>query len=596
MENADRIQEELQKYRSPGQELTIILVRFLAVFLFIFMLSAAFVFYKSHFIKQAYKAVEKVNAVAKVIPIPTREKYAFLLLGTDMLIDVNRTDSMILFMLSVPDCRIDIISLPRDCKIEIPGHGAQKMNSVYTFEYVKTKSDIASIKKVVSRVEELSGLKIDYYIKVDLKGFEKIIDLFGGVEIDVEKNMTYDDSKQDLHIRLKKGLQVLNGKLGLQYCRFRHDRLGDIGRMQRQQKFLKALVNRAKEGKTLMRLPEIISGSLSFVTTNIDLSLLVALLGAIPEPSKIQMFSHSMPGDFSENEPICYFLPELDKFKKLVKDITSGDIIKIEAEKALLEANKAAAKLEAETKKETGNKKGGDVKPAVETKKDAETKKETVIPETFENKQTAAPAKEPETKRAGPAGQPDIRQPDAKQPEVKQAAKPVNEPETKQTSANAKEKDIRKPAAKKEAGTKKPVVKGKEAVKDKTKKTEGTKTAKSDAQKAPDKKAASKKTPAAKPAAKESVVITVGASEAGAKPQVEEEKAEKEMPAVEIENEPAAVEIEKEPAAAGPLKGIPVEAEPATDASGPEKESVTGKQENEPAAVEVEKVTEPKNN
>ena len=71
MENADRIQEELQKYRSPGQEFTIILFRFLIVFLFILMLSAAFVFYKSHFIKQAYKAVEKVNSVAKVIPIPT---------------------------------------------------------------------------------------------------------------------------------------------------------------------------------------------------------------------------------------------------------------------------------------------------------------------------------------------------------------------------------------------------------------------------------------------------------------------------------------------------------------------------------------------
>ncbi|HNY10945.1 MAG TPA: LCP family protein, partial [Candidatus Wallbacteria bacterium] len=387
MENADRIQEELQKYRSPGQEITIILFRFLLVFLFIFMLSAAFVFYKSHFIKQAYKAVEKVNSVAKVIPIPTKEKYVFLLLGTDMLIDVNRTDSMILVMLSVPDNRIDIISLPRDCKIEIPGHGAQKMNSIYTFEYVKTKSDISSIKKVVSRIEEMSDIKVDYYVKVDLSGFEKIINLFGGVEVDVEKNMNYDDSKQDLHIRLKKGLQILDGKHSLQYCRFRHDRLGDIGRMQRQQKFLKALVNRMKEGRTLVRLPEIISGSLSFVTTNVDLPLLVALLGAIPEPSKLQACSHSMPGDFTENEPVCYFLPNLEKYKKLMKDITSGDIVKIEAEKARLEADKAAAKPEIE------NKKGVEAQKAPETKKTADPVKEAEI------KKSAA-KKDLETKKA----------------------------------------------------------------------------------------------------------------------------------------------------------------------------------------------------
>ncbi len=606
MENTDRIQEELQKYRSPGQELTIILIRFLAVFLIIFLLAAAFVFYKSHFIKQAYKAVEKVNAVAKVIPIPTKEKYVFLLLGTDMLIDVNRTDSMILVMLSVPDCRIDIISLPRDAKVEIPGHGSQKMNSVYTFEFVKTKSDIASIKKVVSRIEEMSALKIDYYVKVDLKGFEKIIDLFGGVEVDVEKNMTYDDNKQDLHIRLKKGLQVLNGKLGLQYCRFRHDRLGDIGRMQRQQKFLKALVNRAKEGKTLMRLPEIISGSLSFVTTNVDLSLLVALLGAIPEPSKLQIFSHSMPGDFSENEPVCYFLPEIDKYKKLVKDIASGDIVKIEAEKALQEANKAAARLEAENNKKGAlNKKNAETRPPAETQKEHEIKKENdikkdaEIPKTVENKQTGPPVKEPEAKQATPAkdaGSGQAVKP-VKEPDAKQAVKPSKGPEPKPAAVNVKDAPVKKQAVKKEVENKKPVVKGKETAKDKSKKTEGTKAAKSDAPKAADKKAASKKTPAGKNTAAESVVITVGTSEVGAKPAVEEEKAEKEMPSVEIENEPAAVE---EPIKAAPVEvkaeTEAVESEKATEPVKTEKETVAVKPEDEPAAVEVEKVTEPKNN
>lgn len=336
------------KYRSTAQELTLIAVRFALVFAIIFFMAATFVYGRSYFVKSAYKVAKSVSRVVPIIPV--KDKYTFLLLGTDMLIDVNRTDSIIMVFVSVPDLRIDLLSIPRDLRVKTDSHGFQKINAVYTFEYIKTRSDTESIKKISREVAALTGTEIDYFVKVDLSGFEKIVDLFGGVEIDVEKNMTYDDNKQNLHIRLKKGLQTLNGRQALQYCRFRHDRLGDIGRMRRQQTFIKAMVAKAKEGKTLIRLPDIISGAMRFVSTDIDIKLLLALIGAFPEPSKITVHSQTVPGDYEYIDNICYFKSVDDKLKKLVADIGSGEIIKIEAEK-----RKAELEKEKEKEKEKGN-------------------------------------------------------------------------------------------------------------------------------------------------------------------------------------------------------------------------------------------------
>ena len=335
---SDSQREIPAKYRTPAQEMVLIAVRFSLVFCIIFFMSATFVFGRSYFVKSAYQVAKKVNDVVPIIPL--KDRYAFLILGTDMLIDVNRTDSIIVVFLSIPDLRIDLLSIPRDLRVKIEGHGFQKINSIYTFEYVKTKSDTESIKKIAAKVSEITGVFIDNYVKVDLRGFEKIVDLFGGVEIDVEKNMTYDDNKQDLHIRLKKGRQVLNGKQSLQYCRFRHDRLGDIGRMRRQQAFIKAMVSKTKEGKTLMRLPEIISGAMRFVSTNIDIKILLALIGAFPEPSKVMVHAQAVPGDYAYIDNICYFAAEMDKLKKLASDITSGEIVKIEKAKEQAELEK----------------------------------------------------------------------------------------------------------------------------------------------------------------------------------------------------------------------------------------------------------------
>jgi len=351
-------EENGRRKMTPGQETALIIMRLLGVFVFLFVMSAVVVFGKSLFMKKVYTVAKKVNEVVKIMP--SKDRYVFLLLGTDKLIDVNRTDTMILAFLSIAEKRLDVVSLPRDTKIEVPGKGSQKINAVFAFEYVKHKNINDAIKKVTNYVEKYCDVPVDYYVKADLEGFEKIIDLIGGVEIDVEKNMNYDDNKQNLHIRLKKGLQVLDGAHALHYCRFRHDRLGDLGRMQRQQKFLRAIIDRFKDGKTLIRLPDIISGSLRFVSTNVDMPLLMSLLAAIPEPSKLAFKSHMVPGDYGYIDEICYYMPETEKFRKMMTELKTGDFEKLDAA--------------AQTKEVSLNKKNG---ASAEPKKKAAVQKTT---------------------------------------------------------------------------------------------------------------------------------------------------------------------------------------------------------------------------
>jgi len=76
-------------------------------------------------------------------------------------------------------------------------------------------------KMVIDMVEDITGLPVDYYVTLNFKGFREIVDTLGGVEINVPFDMDYDDPYQNLHIHLKKGKQVLDGKKAEQFVRYR---------------------------------------------------------------------------------------------------------------------------------------------------------------------------------------------------------------------------------------------------------------------------------------------------------------------------------------------------------------------------------------
>ncbi|MEN6371596.1 MAG: LCP family protein [Armatimonadota bacterium] len=176
------------------------------------------------------------------------------------------------------------LSVPRDTMIEIPGHGTRKINAAYS---------IGGPELAVNTVQGVLGVKIDYYMQTDIAGLKNIVDLIGGVGIDVEKNMHYTDRRGGLYINLRKGYRHLNGDQALQYVRFRHDKLGDITRIQRQQKFLRAIARHMLEPRNLVHAPAVVGEiyEKGYVKTNLnlkDLKALIELARDIP-PDKMEM-------------------------------------------------------------------------------------------------------------------------------------------------------------------------------------------------------------------------------------------------------------------------------------------------------------------
>lgn len=205
---------------------------------------------------------EIASSVAEPLSDPGR--FTALVIGADDRPgDPGRSDTMILAFVNQEKGSIQLLSLPRDTWVEIPGHGWNKINAAYAFG----RTPLA--RKVV---EDLIGMRIDYTVTVNMSGFQKIVDAVGGVDITIDEAMDYDDPYDDppLHIHLKKGPQHLNGLDALHYVRFRHDDKNDWGRMQRQRNFLEALVKAAEKPSNLLRLPDLISLVASNVTTSLS--------------------------------------------------------------------------------------------------------------------------------------------------------------------------------------------------------------------------------------------------------------------------------------------------------------------------------------
>lgn len=159
------------------------------------------------------------------------------------------SDTLVVMAIDLDKKEVRAITIPRDTRTEIPGHGTCKINAANAFGGPELARSV---------IQNLLGVDIDYYIATSPKGLRGLVDSVGGVYIIVDENMNYDDNHQDLHIHLraKPDKQLLNGHDAEGYVRFRHDRWGDsgwkivdgkkvpAGRTSRQQYFMRALVNR----------------------------------------------------------------------------------------------------------------------------------------------------------------------------------------------------------------------------------------------------------------------------------------------------------------------------------------------------------------
>ena len=192
----------------------------------------------------------------------------------------KRSDTMLLVHISKARDKAVMISIPRDTFALIPEH-TSKTGKLIPAVYSKINSSFnwGGAPLLIQTIEEMTELKIDHYIEINFAGFARIVDSIGGVEICTKKNI--NDPKS--HLVLGAGVHTLNGIESLKYVRTREfDGMGDIGRMQRQQAFMSAVLRKATSAGVLLNpvtMASFINSALSAVTTDSELknSDLIAL-------------------------------------------------------------------------------------------------------------------------------------------------------------------------------------------------------------------------------------------------------------------------------------------------------------------------------
>ncbi|MDR3591709.1 MAG: LCP family protein [Negativicutes bacterium] len=258
------------------------------------------------------KAKQAIGLSAKKINI--------LVLGIDQRRnDIGRSNVTCVVTIDTGTKDVSMLWVPRDSRVKIPGHGWNKIGHAYAYE-----GPVLSKKTV----EELLGIPIDYYLTVNMAGFSKVIDAVGGVDLYVEKRMYYYDPYDEGEVAdnnglidLRPGQQHMDGNTALQYVRFRHDEMGDIGRIERQKKFSKALLAQVASPGVITRLPAILSEVNAAVKTDLPLNQMLSLGKIINDAYKRGLDTQTVPGKPVFIEGISYWLPDIVAMRKQVAEI-----------------------------------------------------------------------------------------------------------------------------------------------------------------------------------------------------------------------------------------------------------------------------------
>ena len=233
-----------------------------------------------------------------------------LVYGVDDTRRVQRSDTIILVHLSEVKDRIVALSIPRDTRVVVPGVGETKIN--HSFAH----GGDALLKLTVS---QFLDVPVHHSVKVNLSGVEKLIDSVGGVTIDVPKRLKYTDLAGNFSMDIPKGRRHLNGVEAVHFLRFRHDRQGDIGRIERQQLFLKELIDQTLQAGTFFRLPSIIWSFRQLIKSDLSMLEMVDLakkFSKVMYTGRIEKML--LPGRVGSVRGVSYWLVEPEVVSKMM--------------------------------------------------------------------------------------------------------------------------------------------------------------------------------------------------------------------------------------------------------------------------------------
>ncbi len=234
----------------------------------------------------------------------------------------TRSDTIILMNVDLKTKSINAISIPRDSKVYIADDkGVQKINSAHA---------LGGVRLTKKTIEQTFGVKINKYIVVSDDAVENVIDVLGGLPIYVEKDLNYDDNAGNLHVHLRKGNRELTGRQAVGYLRFRHDGLGDIGRTQRQQWFLKSLLEKVQTPEVIAKVPELVEIANKYIKTDLSPYELTqyALMMKNIDVNKIEVAT--LPGRPNKKGSLSYWILDPEKTQEVIDRLIYRDVKKMD--------------------------------------------------------------------------------------------------------------------------------------------------------------------------------------------------------------------------------------------------------------------------
>lgn len=207
-----------------------------------------------------------------------------------------RTDTLFLLTLDLDKQTASMLSIPRDTYTHIAGtHYSDKINSAYT---------TGGPERSIATVADLTGVHADHYIVLNIDATKKMVNALGGVNLNVEHPMRYDDNWGHLHVNLQPGFQHLDGSQAVGFARYRHPdpgmpptpEDGDVRRTYRQHVLLKAMIAQAKTPANLANMDNLINVAMSTVHTDLTRTQLLDLANIYRTMQPDDIRTATLPG------------------------------------------------------------------------------------------------------------------------------------------------------------------------------------------------------------------------------------------------------------------------------------------------------------
>jgi polyisoprenyl-teichoic acid--peptidoglycan teichoic acid transferase len=243
---------------------------------------------------------------------------------------IRRSDTIMVFNYNPNTKKAHIVSIPRDTLIEVDGYldtgeyqRYWKINAAYA---------LGGEEEVITHVESLLDININYIVEIDYNAFRSIVDAIGGVEMTIEQDMYYDDDEQDLHINFKAGETVLlDGEKAEEFFRWRKNNdgtglaNGDLDRIKNQQLFMSKLLDKALSPTIVFKAPKILKAISENVDTNIPANKLISLGMKVLGLDSSDIVMTTLQGEPEDIYGQSYIVAYKDYNTDLINALNSGD-------------------------------------------------------------------------------------------------------------------------------------------------------------------------------------------------------------------------------------------------------------------------------